>query len=503
MFYERKKGMADTEHAENAENRGYKGLLTNTFIFAIGSFSSKVLSLILVTVYTNILTKAQLGLTDNFVNVANWLIPMVTLTVSEAVVRFGLDKSYDKKRIFTIGSNVVLIGILCLAGVMFFLYDNSVVRKYIGSYSWLLFLYVSIGGYKLMCDAFVRSLEKIKLVAASGILGTFITLVCSVLFMVVLKMGVVGYLASIVISDVVAIIFLMLSAKLYKYYTRLSVGKNEPFNKGLSSAMLRYCVPLIPTQLLWLITNTSDSFMITHYLGLEKTGILSAAYKIPNLLTIIYMMFGNAWNISAITESESDERERFYSNVFDINQSLLYITAAGILMIIRPLTAVWIGKEFRSSVLYSPGLVFSTVFICFTTFMGSIYSVAKKSNRSLLTSLAAGVVNVSLNLILIPRIGIMAAVISTVAAYITVFILRCIDSRRLLPFELKPVKIIINTVILAAMTFAARLTGWQYAAVEIPCFLVIFVINYKCMLKMARKILPKKLWKFIPLINKI
>ncbi len=498
MFYERKKGMA-----ENAENRGYKGLLTNTFIFAIGSFSSKVLSLILVTVYTNILTKAQLGLTDNFVNVANWLIPMVTLTVSEAVVRFGLDKSYDKKRIFTIGSNVVLIGILCLACVMFFLYDNSVVKKYIGSYSWLLFLYVSIGGYKLMCDAFVRSLEKIKLVAASGILGTFVTLVCSVLFMVVLKMGVVGYLASIVISDVVAIIFLMLTAKLYKYYTRLSIGRNEPFNKGLTPAMLRYCVPLIPTQLLWLITNTSDSFMITHYLGLDKTGILSAAYKIPNLLTIIYMMFGNAWNISAITESGSDERERFYSNVFDINQSLLYITAAGILMIIRPLTAVWIGKEFRSSVLYSPGLVFSTVFICFTTFMGSIYSVAKKSNRSLLTSLAAGVVNVSLNLILIPRIGIMAAVISTVAAYITVFILRCIDSRKLLPFELKPVKIIINTVILAAMTFAARLTGWQYAAVEIPCFAVIFVINYKCMLKMARKILPKKLWKFIPLINKI
>ena len=46
------------------KNSGYKSLLTNTFIFAVGSFSSKVLSLILVTVYTNILTKAQLGLTD-------------------------------------------------------------------------------------------------------------------------------------------------------------------------------------------------------------------------------------------------------------------------------------------------------------------------------------------------------------------------------------------------------------------------------------------------------
>lgn len=487
----------------NSQKReSYKSLLSNTIIFAIGSFSSRVLAIVLVSVYTNILSKSQLGLTDIFTQTANWLLPVMTLTVSEAVIRFGLDKAYDKKRIFTIGSIVLFIGSAVMAIMVLLLGDLELVHRYIGSYAWLLFAYVSISGYKTLCATFVRSMERVKLFAASGILGTFCTLALSVLFLIVFKMGVLGYLLAIVLADVICIVFLMFTAKLYTYYTIPRRVSDNPFNEGLAAAMLRYCIPLIPTQLLWLITNSSDAFMVTHFMGLDHNGILSAAYKIPNLLTTIYMMFGQAWNISAITEDGSDGRDKFYSNVFDINQSLLYIIAAGILMIIKPLTAIWLGEEFQPSVLYSPGLVFSTVFICFTTFMGTIYVVTKRSKNSLATSLVAGIINVSLNLLLIPRIGIYAAVISTIAAYIVVFVIRAIDARRYIAFNIKPIKILLNTSLLAIMTLGTRLSGLLYAAVEIPGFIIILVINYRCMLKMARLIVPKKLQRFIPFINK-
>lgn len=482
---------------------GYKSLLSNTIIFAIGSFSSKVLAIVLVSVYTNILTKAQLGITDNFTHVANWLLPIASLTVSEAVIRFGLDKAYDKRRVFTISSTVILAGSAVLALIVAFLGNLPFVQKYIGSYAWLLFIYVSVSGYKTMCATFVRSAERIKLFAASGIIGTFFTLAFSVLFLVVFRMGVLGYLLSIVLADLVCIIFLMVTAKLWRYYVPLRKNGGNPFDKGLAGAMLRYCIPLIPTQLLWLITNSSDSFMVTSYMSLEDNGILSAAYKIPNLLTTIYMMFGQAWNMSAISENDSEERERFYTNVFDVNQSLLYIIAAGILMVIKPLTAIWLGDDFQESVLYSPGLVLSTVFICFTTFMGTVYVVTKRSKRSLATSLVAGIINVAVNIVLIPRIGLYGTVISTIAAYVVVFIVRCIDARSLIPFDLKPMKIIVNTAILSAMTLCTRLSGALYAAAEIIGFVTVLIINYKCMLKMARLILPKKLWRFVPFINKL
>ncbi len=485
------------------EQDGYKGLLSNTIIFAIGSFSSKVLAIILVSLYSGILSRSELGLTDNLTQVANWLLPIVSLTVSEAVIRFGLDEAYDKKRIFTIANTVILCGIAMLSLAIIILHDFDFVHKYIGDNSLLLLVYVSISSLKTLYATFVRAMEKVKLFAVNGILCTFFTLAFNVVFLVIFKMGVTGYLLSIVLADLCSIIFLMFKEKLWRYFTPIFRNSDDPFDDGLARAMLSYCIPLIPTQLMWLITNSSDSFMVTHYLGMDNTGILSASYKIPNLLTTIYMMFGQAWNMSAITENDSEERDRFYTNVFDVNQSVLYIIAAGILLVIQPLTMVWIGDEFQPSVLYAPGLVFSTVFICFTTFMGTIYVVTKRSKNSLFTSLIAGIINVSINLWLIPKIGIGGAVVSTIAAYIVVFIIRCIDARRFIAFKFSVMKVVVNTAILAVMAVSVNSFGivLRYVILSLG-FITVLIINYKCMLKMARKILPKKLQRFVPFINR-
>ena len=71
----------------------YKRLFSNTIIFAIGSFSSKILVLLLVKVYTTYLSPQEMGVNDVITQIANWLQPIVTMTISEAVIRFGLDKA--------------------------------------------------------------------------------------------------------------------------------------------------------------------------------------------------------------------------------------------------------------------------------------------------------------------------------------------------------------------------------------------------------------------------
>lgn len=97
--------------SEKANQSSYKKLFSNTIIFAIGSFSSKVLVLLLVKVYTTYLSPEEMGINDVITQIANWLQPLVTLTVSEAIIRFGLDKAYNKIRVFTLGN------IICFAGL--------------------------------------------------------------------------------------------------------------------------------------------------------------------------------------------------------------------------------------------------------------------------------------------------------------------------------------------------------------------------------------------------
>ncbi len=474
----------------------YKKLFSNTVIFAIGSFSSKVLVLLLVNVYTTYLSQAELGINDVITQIANWLQPVFTMTISEAVIRFGLDKAYDKKNVFTIGNIVCFAGFAILGIILPIVTVSGIADKYLSGYSLLLYVYVVMSGLKLVYSTFVRSLEKVRLFAFNGILTTFFTLVGTVLFICGFKMGNTGYLLSIIMSDFLSVVFLMFAAKLWRYFDFRHIDTE------VLRTMVQYSLPLIPAHLLWLITNSSDSFMTTHYMGQSANGILSASYKIPNLVATVYLMFGQAWNMSAILEDDSDDRNEFYSRVFNLNQCLLYILAAGCLMIVQPFTALWLGDDFQSSKMYSPILIYSSVFSCFTTFMGSIYLAAKETKRSMMTSLFSGIINVGLNIILIPTIGLYGPPISTVASYLTVFIIRAYDSRKIIPFFLNVRKIVLNNILLVAMVLINvlqfRFDSAAFSVVSLPIlFIAVTVMNIAPLWDALQHLIPARIRRII------
>ncbi len=474
----------------NGKKSSYKRLFSNTVIFAVGSFSSKILILLLVKVYTTYLSREEMGINDVITQIANWLQPVVTMTISEAVIRFGLDKAFDKRKVFTIGNMICLAGFAVLGLILPIVTVSGIADKYLSGYSLLLYVYVVTSSLKLVYSTFVRALDKVKLFAVNGILTTLLTLIGTVLFIIVFKMGNTGYLLSIIISDGLSVVFLTFAAKLWRYI------RFSPPDRDLLRTMMYYSIPLIPAQLLWLITNSSDSFMTTHYMGSASTGVLSASYKIPNLVATVYFTFGQAWNMSAIIEDDSDDRSEFYTNVFEFNQCLLYIIAAGCLMIVRPLTSIWLGAEFQDSALYSPLLIFSSVFSCFVTFLGSIYLTSKRTMRSLATSLVSGIINIGLNIILIPRIGLYGPAISTVMAYLVVFIIRAYDSKKIVPFDLKVGKIAANVGILFAMVIInmdSVIVSHEKALWLLPAlFAVVLLMNYKPIWAAASRILPQR-----------
>lgn len=486
--------------SEKVNQSSYKKLFSNTIIFAIGSFSSKVLVLLLVKVYTTYLSPEEMGINDVITQIANWLQPLVTLTVSEAIIRFGLDKAYNKIRVFTLGNIICFAGLAVLGIILPIVAVSGVADKYLSGYSLLLYVYIFSSSLKLVYSTFVRALERVKLFAINGILTTFFTLTGTLLFMIGFKMGNTGYLLSIIVSDLLSVIFLTFTAKLWKYIDFKRIDRE------LLHTMLQYSIPLIPAQILWLITNSSDSFMTTHYLGSEANGILSASYKIPNLVATVYLMFGQAWNMSAILENDSEDRDKFYTNVFNLNQCLLYILAAGCLMIVQPLTAVWLGESFQESVKYSPILIYSSIFSCFTTFLGSIYLASKETKRSMVTSLFSGIINVGLNIILIPRIGLYGPPISTVASYLAVFIIRGYDSRKLVPFDLKVKKIVINNIILAAMVIInitqPFVKSKTMSYILLPAlFIVITIMNFGSLWGIVKKMIPARILNIVEKIG--
>src|SRR5699024_3318560 len=90
-------------------------LLSNTVIFAIGTFSSKLLVFLLMPLYTWALNPTELGTADLIIQTGNLLLPLVSLGIINAIIRFGLDKSINKSDVFSTGLITIIGGFLVLA----------------------------------------------------------------------------------------------------------------------------------------------------------------------------------------------------------------------------------------------------------------------------------------------------------------------------------------------------------------------------------------------------
>ena len=90
----------------------YKRLLSNTFIFAIGTFSSKILVILMLRFYTGMMTQDEMGVADLIVKTTSILYPVVSLSIGQAVIRYGLERRQSKPEVFTIGLLTLLCGFL-------------------------------------------------------------------------------------------------------------------------------------------------------------------------------------------------------------------------------------------------------------------------------------------------------------------------------------------------------------------------------------------------------
>lgn len=462
----------------------YKKLALNTVIMAIGTFSSKLLVFFLVPIYTNVLSTSDYGITDYIVQAANLCVPIISLGISEAVIRFGLDKNINKSKVFTTGVTTILCG---FAVFILFAPLLNLIGNIHGNIL-LLYLYVFMSSFKLMCAKFVRSRELVRLYAVDGFLSTFTTVIFTIVFLLVFKWGITGYLLATILSDFCSIIFLTVVAKLYKYF------RPSYFDRQLTRNMLKYSVPLIPTTVFWWIMNVSDRFMLSSIVGNDANGIYAISYKIPTIINLVSVIFYEAWQISAVDAmSNKKEQSRFFSNIFNAYQSLIFLAASVLIMFCKIFNGILVADSYYSAWKYIPFLLMATTFSCFVNFFGSVYMVEKKSVITLVTSAAGAVINIALNLILIPKFEAQGAAVATAVGCFTVFILRAVNTQRFIKIKFSGIKLTLNILILLAQSVIMISQIENYMLYEGILVLFILLLNIKMLLENIKRMLPGRL----------
>ena len=447
-------------------NERGKYLAKNTIIFTLGNLGTKLIQFFLVPLYTNVLSTADYGVVDLVTTIGMVLAPILLLNINDGVMRFALDKGADFNKIMSIG---LAAFIFCLiTGLVIFPIGN--ISNQLGNYSSYIYFYTISYAGNLLFFGYLRGTEKLLQFSIGNIINAMLIASFNIFFLVIIKTGIAGYFLSYTLANFICCIYAFIVGNVKE------VILNFKLDKELMIKMLKYSVVLIPNTFMWWIINSSDRVMITSFIGNSANGIYAISCKIPTLLSTIVTIFNTAWSYSAIKENDSYDRDEYNNSVYNGLVMLSVVIGAAMMLVMKPFLAVYVSKMYYKAWMFTQYLVVGCVFLSIASFLGAYYTVNKDSKGFLYSSSVAAAINLALNYLLIPKIGIAGAALATAISYIAVFLYRAVDTKKYIFINVFSKKHLVSYILLMLIGCSMFIEGLMSYLLMIIIYIVILII---------------------------
>lgn len=431
-------------------NNKNKELIKGTIIYAIGSFGSKVLSLLIVPLYTFYIIPEELGNYDLILTTINLLIPIITFQITDAAYKKIVEKFDERQKIIS-----CTYWILIISSIISSLLCMVIGRVAMGlRYAVYLTAMLIVQMWFLSLQRLLRALKRQKTFVVAGIFQTFCFLILIAILVCIIKLKVDGLCISYIVAHFIAIIFMLTQC-------RDLIVKKITYNKKDLFEMLKFSIPLIPNAMSWWLINSSDKYIIRILLGASSNGIYSVSSKFPAVLQTVNSLFYSSWQDVAIREKAGEERNKFYTNTFEKYYELIF----GLVLIAMPATRAVlpfvVSAEYKSAALYSTFIYLGMAFQGFSSFYGINYLNHDKTFGATATSLIAAAINLIVDLILMPYVGLYAAGISTFMGFFVMWLIRVKQTKKITNIQINKRKFLVYlsiSIICAIASIFANIT---------------------------------------------
>lgn len=457
-----------------------KYLFKNTAIFTIGNFATKLISFFLIPLYTNVLTTSEYGTVDLVVTISTIAVPIITLNIMEAVMRFNLDKGANREKITKIGILILFFGMLL--GLV--LIPVCRLWNQVSTLSILVYFYVICSASSQIFLSDLRGKELLVQYSIGNILNTLLIAGFNILFLLVFKLGIAGYLLAYTISNAIVAVYALIIGRGYR-------AISASLDKRKMKEMLKYSVVLIPNSFMWWIMNSSDHIMVTSMIGVAANGIYAISYKLPTLISTFTGIFNQAWSYSAIREEDAEDVESYTNNVFRSMISVVMLVGLCMMTVIKPFLKIYVSPNYYEAWQYTPFLIIGCVYLTLATFMSTSYTVHKDSKGFLFSATFGAILNIFLNFVSIPLIGVYGAAIATCISYIAVFIFRLFHTRKYIKYNILNKEFVIGTLILFFSSVFVFIEGISSLLVQLILILVEFIVFKDSWYPLFRRMIGK------------
>lgn len=466
---------------KDKENK-YKKLMNNTVLFMIGNLGSKFIQFFLVPLYTYTLTTIEYGTVDYVFTTINFLIPIFSIQISDALLRYGLDRAYNKEKIINATFKIIYVGSLISLIISPIAFLNNTLKPWVAYFIILLNLQI----YRDLLSIILKIQEKNKQYAINSIVYTFTLCIISIITLKILNLGIRGYFWSYIIANIISIFYLLMQIKL-KFH--VFVGKTDYY---IVKILSKYSIPLIINSLAYWITTASDRYMINYIKGVEYLGIYAVACKIPTIITTITGIFNQAWMISSISEYENENNGEFYKNVFEIYYGTSLIICSFAITFIKPFFRIYVNESYFIAWYSSGVLILSSIYSGVCAFINGIFYAYKKNISITITTLIGAFINILMNFVLIPKYGITGAAMATSFSWLVIMIFRIISVKNISSMEVDAFKIFATSIIIILELLVLKLFDNIYGYLINLSFIIIIMYIEKNVVVLLFKIALNK-----------
>ncbi|MBF0601916.1 oligosaccharide flippase family protein [Limosilactobacillus oris] len=465
----------------STKTRRARYLAKNTFIFTLGNIGSKLISFFLLPLYTNCLTTSQYGTVDLITTIATVAVPMITLDIGESLMRFGLDKDADRSQ-----NTQISILILLLSFIITFMFTLLLSRfTNIGKYSSYIFFYMISFAACQVFQSDLRGKELLLHYSLASMLVTFFVAIFNILFLLVFRLGIEGYLLAYGISNFLVAIYCLVVGKGYRSFGFKLITKNR------LKEMVSYSFALIPNTFMWWITDSSDRILVTSLIGAAANGIYAVSYKLPTIVSSFASVFNQAWLYSAVRESNSEDESSYNNDILRTLTAWSIIVGLGVLAFTKLFLKFLVTSNYYEAWKYTPFLVIGVVYMTLGTFIGTSYSVHKDSVGFLISGMFGAIINVVLNLLMIKHMGVYGSALATCISYLSVFIFRFFHTQKYLHYRLNNIEFICGSLFLIISSCVMFIDNYLGFLLQILCLLIAVVLFSRDWLPLIKVTLKK------------
>lgn len=458
-----------------------QNLTINTIIYGLGNIGSKFFQFLSVPIFTYFMTKSEYGEVDLVNTVITLLIPVFSMCIYNAVLRFTLEDFESRKLFFSTSMTLILPILIILILV-------AVIALFMQEYLFALvcvLLATQVSNSILL--QYAKSLNHNVSFAINGLFQAAFMLIFA---FVLLKFKIFSPILSFFISQFVSYI---LSSVYLAYVCRKDICLEIQIHEiKLAKKILKYSLPLMPNEVMWWVMNASDRVLVSTYLGLGQNGVYAIATKIPALINTVTVIFMQSWQISAFESFANKEKERYYSKIFNTFTFFLVMSVSIVLIFLKPLVYIMGGNKFTSAWQFVPALLLGIIFSNISMFLGTNYLAAKQTAGIFKTSIIGAVLNVILNIVLIPSMGINGASFATMFSYLIVCLIRIFDTRKFVKIKFDYILLTAELLVLTMEIVALYKHETLLQILVAGIFIIVFRNYISTILKSVRLVLKRK-----------